>query len=250
MLDRVDVILHRPQSSENIGAVARAMKNFGLYRLVLVSPVRYDPARAHVLAVHAGDVLDAARLCPTLEDAVAPYTVVIPTTERALESRAPPLSPREAARCLVERTSEHPDARGALLFGAEAIGVSNWLLTRFAHYSSIPSDPGRRSLNLAQAVLLYAWELQQEAGATPPLARPDAPSPREAPAPRLLVDLLRNKARALFVANGFLNPERPDLILDELLRLLERGRPTHRELELLLAAIDQLERTSTVLPKR
>lgn len=247
MLEHVDIILHRSQSSENIGSVARAMKNFGLRRLVLVSPLRYEASRARTLAVHAGEILHEARLALTLDEAVAPYALVIPTTERAIEGRAPPLGPRETARKLVAGART---GRVALLFGEEASGLSNSVLARFTDYSSIPSDPERRSLNLAQAVLLYSWELYQESNLAPPLVRPDEPGPGEAPAPLALVNLLRERAKGLLVANGFLNPQQPDKTLDELVRMLQRASPRQRELELLLAALAQVERTSVVGPAR
>jgi TrmH family RNA methyltransferase len=243
LLGNVDVILHRPQSSENIGAVARAMKNFGLRRLVLVAPRRYEAGRAETLAVHAEDVLHEATVVATLEEAIAPYSVVIPTTERAVEGRPAPLGPRACARRLLAGAAI---SRVALLFGAEATGVSNSLLARFVDYSSIPSDPGRRSLNLAQAALLYLWELYQESELAPALERPDPPGRGDEPAPLALANLLRERAQKLFVANGFLNPQQPDKAMDELLRLLQRAGPTRRELELLLAALAQVERTSTV----
>ena len=103
LLDQVDVILHRPQASENIGSVARAMKNFGLHRLVLVSPLRYVAFKAEKLATGAVEILHEAVRVETLEQAIAPYALVIPTTERALAGRELPVSPREAARVLVER---------------------------------------------------------------------------------------------------------------------------------------------------
>jgi TrmH family RNA methyltransferase len=247
MLENIDIILHRPQSSENIGAVARAMKNFGLRNLVLVSPRRYESDRAETLAVRSGEILREARLALTLEDAVAPYAFVIPTTERAVPGRAPPLTPREVA----EKVSTAATAsRVALLFGEEATGLSNEVLARFADYSSIPSDPERRSLNLAQAVLLYSWEIYQKDSELPVLTRPDAPGPGDGAAPLALVNLLRERARRLFLANGFLNAQQPDRALDELVRLLQRAGPSRRELEMLLAALSQLERTTTaVLPK-
>ena len=245
MLEHVDIILHRPQSSENIGAVARAMKNFGLRRLVLVSPLRYEASRARTLAVHAGEILHEARLALTLEEAVAPYAVVIPTTERAIPQRPAPLTPRETAAHLLQTAKA--GGRVALLFGEESSGLSNAVLARFVDYSSIPSDPERRSLNLAQAVLLYAWELYQASGESPVLTRPDDPAPGEEPAPLQLVSLLRERCRELFVANGFLNAQKPDHTLDELLRLLQRARPQRRELEMLLAALSQVERTSVVV---
>lgn len=247
----MEIILLRPQSSENVGAVARAMKNFGLGRLVLVAPPRLDRQRAGTLAVHAEEILDSARLAPTLEEAIAPLSLVVPTTDRALEGRAPPLSPREVAG----RFRAAGGGRVGLLFGAEASGLTLSTLARFPEYSSIPTDPRRTSLNLAQAVLLYAWELFQEAQAEGPAASERAPprglpEPEAAPAPQRLVSLLRERARTLLLGAGFLNPQAPDPVLDELLRLLQRAEPTSREVELLLAALAQLQRTSAVAPRR
>jgi TrmH family RNA methyltransferase len=237
----VDIILHRPQSSENVGSVARAMKNFGLRQLVLVAPQRYEASRARTLAVHAGEILQEARLALTLDDAVAPYHLVIPTTERAIPMRAAPLTPSEAAVSLAEGTRT---GRVALLFGEEASGLSNAVLARFSSYSSIPSDPERRSLNLAQAVLLYAWELHRAMGSRQAVERPDNSAPGEEAAPYDLLTQLRERSKKLFSANGFLNGQQPDRTLDELMRLLQRAAPNKREAELLLAALSQLERTS------
>lgn len=225
------------------------MKNFGLRRLVLVDPPKLDRTRADRLAVHAVDVLDAARIVPTLDDAIAPLALVIPTSERALAGRPAPLPPREATSLLLERTGGlEGSARVALLFGEEATGLRLSTLARFPYYSSIPSDPRRRSLNLAQAVLLYSWELEQGAGRAVYDRAERLPRHSE-PAPQLLVDLLRSRSRALFMASGFLNPDAPDHILDELMRLLQRAEPTRREMELLLALMGQLERTSTVFER-
>lgn len=227
------------------------MKNFGLSRLVLVSPRRFDRQRAGTLAVHAQDVLDEARFAPTLEDAVAPHVLVVPTTHRQLEGRRPPLMPREAARLLVDAARGGPVA---LLFGEEASGLDNRLLGRFSEYSSIPADPERSSLNLAQAVLLYSWELRQASGlldaSSPPVRETPAGQGGNDPAPQQLLTLLRERARGLLLAVGFLNPQAPDHVLDELLRLLQRSHPTRREAEMLLALLAQLERTSAVRPVR
>ncbi len=239
MLDQIDVILHRPQASENIGAVARAMKNFGLHRLVLVAPQRYVAYKAEKLAKHAVEILREAVRVATLDEALAPYALVIPTTERALPGRAGPLSPREAARLLCERSRE---GRVALLFGEEASGLTTAAMARFPCYSSIPSSPERRSLNLGQAVLLFAWELHQESGNAILPVRPDPPRENDRPADGAILTLLRDRGRELFLGAGFLNPQDPDRALDEMLRLLQRGQPSQREAELLLAALAQLER--------
>lgn len=248
-LENIDVILHRPQSSDNIGAVARAMKNFGLRSLVLVSPQRYDVARAQVLAVSAEEVLESARIVATLEEAVAEHVLVIPTTERAMAGRELPIVPAKAATSLIEAVASAPGARAALLFGEEATGLSNAVVSKFAVYSTIPAHPDKRSLNLAQAALLYAWELHQAAGATRLPERPSGVAAGKQPAAMQLLNRLRARLRALGLATGFLHPQAPDRTLDELMRLLQRAHPTQREVELLMAAVDQLERTSTVLSK-
>lgn len=249
-LEGIDIVLHRPQSSDNIGAVARAMKNFGLRHLILVSPKRYDAARAHTLAVSSGELLDTARIVQTLDEAVAEHVLVIPTTERAMAGRELPISPAQAARRLVAATRDRSASalRAALLFGEEATGLSNAVLSKFAVYSSIPAHPDKRSLNLAQASLLYAWELHQAAGAAHLPERPGGAVAGEQPAAMQIVNRLRARLRNLGLATGFLHAQAPDHTLDELMRLLQRANPTQRELEILMAAVDQLERTSQVLP--
>ncbi len=96
----------------------------------------------------------------------------------------------------------------------------------------------KSSLNLAQAVMVYGYEVLKARGAVPP-----PPAPAEPPADERLLALLRDRARSLLLAAGFLNPQQPDMVLDELLSLLRRARATKREAELLLAAAEQLERT-------
>jgi tRNA C32,U32 (ribose-2'-O)-methylase TrmJ len=136
------------------------------------------------------------------------------------------------------------------MFGAEASGFSDPVLARFGTYSSIPSDPERRSLNLAQAVLLYAWEVHQASGRAISAAGKYTVTPADDPAPLKLHDLLRERSRRVLLNAGFLNPQQPDQALDELMRLLQRAQPSRRELEMLLAALAQIERTSIVSTSR
>jgi tRNA/rRNA methyltransferase len=239
LLDQVDIILHRPQASENIGSVARAMKNFGLQRLVLVAPQRYVAYKAEKLATDAVDILHQALRYDTLDEALTPYALVIPTTERALVGREAPIGPTEAARVLTARAAS---GRVALLFGEEASGLTTAMMARFPAYSAVPTSPGKKSMNLAQAVLLYAWELFREAGEPSFPERPDPPKPTEAPATGEMIGLLRERSRVLLLGIGFLNPQDPDRVLDEMLRLLQRGHPSRREVELALAALAQVER--------
>ena len=132
--------------------------------------------------------------------------------------------------------------RVALLFGEEASGLSTAAMARFPFYTSVPSNPERKSLNLAQAVLLFAWELYQESGSAVLPERIDPPRPTDVPAKGDALTLVRTRSRELLLSVGFLNPQDPDRGLDELLRLLQRGNPSQREAELLLAAMAQVER--------
>ena len=103
--------------------------------------------------------------------------------------------------------------------------------------ATIPTA-GKSSLNLAQAVLVFGYEILKARNPAPPPARPEQPLADE----RLLA-LLRERARALLLEAGFLNPQQPDAVLDELVSMARRARPARREIELLLGALAQLERT-------
>src|SRR5205085_8260998 len=110
-------------------------------------------------------------------------------------------------------------------------------LLRAGAVATIPSAE-KPSYNLAQAVVIFAYEILVAGGTTAP-----SPAPAEPLADERLISLLRERARALLLAAGFLNPQQPDLVLEELVSPLRRAHPTRREAELLLAAIAQLERT-------
>jgi tRNA/rRNA methyltransferase len=125
----------------------------------------------------------------------------------------------------------------ALVFGDEVRGLTNRDLQRAGAVATIPTAH-KSSVNLAQAVLVFGYEiLKARDSAAPPVA------PEEPLADERLLSLLRERARALLLASDFLNPQQPDLVLDELVSLARRARPTRREVELLLAAVAQLQRT-------
>src|SRR5207253_9567783 len=104
--------------------------------------------------------------------------------------------------------------------------------------TTIPTA-AKSSLNLAQAVMVYGYEILKARGVRSTVLAPAA----EPPADERMLTLLRDRARTLLLAAGFLNPQQPDMVLDEILALVRRARPTRREIELLLAAVAQLDRT-------
>lgn len=145
------IVLVRTKDAANVGAAARAMKNFGLDELVLVAPRCRIDHRAEALASHAEDVLHAARVVDTLEDAIAGTTLVMGTSARErAAANYPVLEPRDAAPRLTDGT--------AVLFGPEDHGLANEELTRCQAHVVIPTA-GYTSLNLAQAVLVVAYEV-------------------------------------------------------------------------------------------
>ena len=155
-------VLVAPQMGENIGAAARAMLNFGVSGLRLVSPRDGWPnPKAAAMASGAASVIDGAEVFATLDDAVADCQYVIATTARRRELSLPVMGPPEAARELGRRINA--GGRAAVLFGGERNGLSSGDVARADAILSIPVNPAFASLNLAQAALLVAYEWSQVA---------------------------------------------------------------------------------------
>jgi len=221
-------VLHRPRSSQNIGASARALANTGAGALWVVEPLGFDRTQAAKLAAGADQVLEGMRVVRTLEEALEDCVDVVMTTGRPVPGA---LEPRATAARLLEAPGE-----AALVFGDEVNGLSNRELRRASAVATIPTAQ-KSSLNLAQAVLVFGYEVL--------LARATAKPPEEAERPRAdekLLAMLRTRAREVLSRVGFLNPQQPDRALDELLQLPRRARASRREIEMLLAALEQIAR--------
>jgi len=156
------VILVRPQMPENIGACARAMRNFGLTELRLVNPrERWPNEKAVAMAANAVGVLDDAKVFGTLEQAVCDLDRVYATTARQRHVVKPLLTPRGAA---VEARASR---RAGYLFGPERTGLEADEIAAAQAIVEIPADPDYASLNLAQAVLVCAYEWFQLGASRP-----------------------------------------------------------------------------------
>ena len=161
------VILNAPQLAENIGAVARVMANFGLYDLRLVRPRDGWPQeRAWASASGADWPLDNAKVFDRLEDACADLHLLYATTARPREARLPVITPRQGAAdlSLAVRAGE----KVGLLFGGERAGLETLDIALCQAIITIPIDPKFRSLNLAQAVALNAYEWRLTLDDAPP----------------------------------------------------------------------------------
>jgi tRNA/rRNA methyltransferase len=163
------ICLVRPQMGENIGAVARVMLNFGLTSLRLVAPRdRWPNPKAVAVAVGADHVLEAARVEWKLEDALADATLVIAATARPRGMEKPVWGPREAAANL--RAAVAAGERPVVMFGPEAAGLESDEVARAEAILTLPVNPGFASLNLANAVAVFAFACAEARQAT------DAPS--------------------------------------------------------------------------
>jgi TrmH family RNA methyltransferase len=217
----VDFVLLRARRPANVAAACRAMKNMGFNRLVLVEPPEgLDRPEARALAYGAWDVLDAARLAPSLRAAVSQASLVVGSSGRVA---GPKLTPRELASSLA-LLAHGGDV--ALVFGPEDQGLTREELGLCHACVRIPSDPAHPSLNLAQAVLILAYEVRL---ATTDGVTPERPAPVPAGEFEEAIDALRE---ALLVI-GYLNPQNPGSVLGEIRDLLFRGVPTAREVQLL-----------------
>ncbi|ETX27545.1 RNA methyltransferase [Roseivivax isoporae] len=150
-------VLVRPQMGENIGASARAMWNFALDRMWLVAPRDGWPnPSARAMASGAGRVLDAAEVSGTTAEAVAGCSFVLATTARGRGLTKPVFSPERAMQEARDRIAR--GERVAVLFGPERAGLENDDIARANAIVSVPVNPDYGSLNLAQCVLLMAYE--------------------------------------------------------------------------------------------
>lgn len=156
-LERIFVVLSRPRYGGNIGAAARVVKNMGLGGLVISDAENYLPSEARMMAASAGDVLQAAVITESLASALDAFSLVLGASRRVLSSRQRIMNPGQAAGFL---SREIGDGRAAVVFGPEDSGLTAEELSLCHGIVSIPSDDRYPSLNLAQAVMVMAYELR------------------------------------------------------------------------------------------
>ncbi|MEN9787592.1 MAG: hypothetical protein RLZZ299_2856 [Pseudomonadota bacterium] len=242
------VVLVRPLQSGNIGATARAMKNMGLRRLVVVAPRALDIDRARWMAPGAAELLDQARWVTRVEDAVADCHHVFATTARGRHHAWPATTPDGmAARCF------EPGRTTGILFGPEDAGLDNDDLAHAHTLVHIPTDV-HASLNVGQAVLLVAASVFTEAtrrgfvpraegtgrrGGPARGAAPGASRAREVVPAGVLDPLVDDWLHTVDMA-GFLRSHEPLLVEGTLRRLLGRAELDAQEVSVLRGMLRKL----------
>jgi tRNA/rRNA methyltransferase len=231
-LRRVRVVLVRPRGATNVGSAARAMKNMGLHDLALVEPKLRRLNRGGVMAVHARDLLEKARIVDDLSAALSDCTLIVGTTRRGGLYRAAAVSLEMLAPLIVDHARR---GRVALVFGPEDHGLTNDDLKHCQRLIQIDTSPDYPSLNLAQAVLLCCYELRRAAQAGAP-----AKNALE-PAPAADVEFLFERLQSAFLRIGFLNPQNPDHIMFALRRVLGRAQLEASDIRIFLGLARQIE---------
>ncbi len=215
-IDPVTIVLNNPKYPENIGAAARAMRNMGFSRLVVVAPENPDRQRILKMATHeAADVVERMETFDSLTEALAPFGYVVGTTARTGRQRTEAFPPDRMAARIVPLAANN---RVAVLFGREDRGLTNAEIALCHAYVNIPTADFS-SLNLAQAVMVICYELSRAAAKVPEADGP-APSPRLAT--RIELTLMYDELSETFAMVGFENPENRGYWVDRFRKLFSR----------------------------
>lgn len=236
--ESVVITLCEPRDVVNIAGAVRAMMNMGLRRLRLVKPLEYDAWRIEGIAHGAEVVLERIEFFDTLEAAVSDAGLVAGTTARRRTAKQVWDHPRAAAPMLLENAT--PEAPLVVVFGREDNGLSNRELDLCDRVLTVPTDPERWSLNLAQAVLLVAYELWMTAGAD----EVDRPRERRASMPASSDEMKRtfDELEAALDHIDFFKAHNPPAIMRTLRALLRRANLDRRENALLKAVAFEIQK--------
>lgn len=226
-MQRIRIVLSRTSHPGNIGAAARAMKTMGLSRLYLVAPKILPEEQATAMASGADDVLAAATVVDSLEEALAGTVLAVAMTARRRDLSAPIQWVREAAAEVIAATA-HGDV--ALVFGNETAGLSNQETDLCQRLAMIPANADYSSLNLAAAVQIAAYELRLagvDIGSPPPTNEAGLPATHEE------VEGLIGHLEQAAVESGFLDPAQPKRLMPRMRRLFARAAPEKEEVQIL-----------------
>lgn len=241
MNNGIVIILVEPQSPGNIGMSCRAMKNMGFSQLRIVKGCdRFEP-EALKFAVAARDLLESAVVFPNLASAMADCTLTVGTTRRHGKYRQEIFSPPEVATLLKGQVA--PDCRAALVFGREDSGLTTEELSLCRWHATIPASDEYGSLNLAQSVLLFCYELckaNESAGGGRPLELAKSEE----------METLFAHFNSTLGKIGFLNEQNPAHMMRSLRRIFFRANLDSREVTVLRGMLTQIDWASSAFDGR
>ncbi len=232
-LKSISIILVRPRFPENVGSVARAMKNMGLSRLIVVNGCSPLHANAYKLASGAEDILERTEEFSTLGEAMSEISVVVGFTSREGMGRRPDLTPEALAEKLIPLSRKN--AIG-LTFGSEKEGLTNDELSLCHLCARIPSVESFPSLNLAQAVMVACYELFKASAESPKRSAQLAQAKQ--------LERMFEHMEETLLHIGFLDSNNPKRIMRVLRRLFGRSQMDEREVRIFQGIWSQVDRHS------
>ncbi len=237
LLNKIQIVLVEPQGSLNVGATCRAMKNFGLSNLTVVRPGCELNLDAIKMAMHAQDILESTKVVQTIDEAIQGNVLVLGTANRRGEYHEPNMTVQEGIARISEVLEHGPVS---ILFGREEWGLTKEDLAHTMGTIRIVTAPENTSLNLAQAVLLVAYELYQKFGDTTPLPKAQADDPFEQPASVDDINLLYKHMEKVLNMCEFLPLVNPDALFQVIRAFFHRAKPIKREVNILMGIFSNL----------
>jgi tRNA (cytidine32/uridine32-2'-O)-methyltransferase len=248
LLQNIRVVLVNTSHPGNIGGAARAMKNMGLSRLVLVQPKEFPAADASARASGADDVLAGAQVVDSLEQALVGCSLVMGTSARERSIPWPLIDPRECGAKAVEHAVGGEEI--ALVFGREHAGLTNEELQRCHFHVHIPSNPDFSSLNLAAAVQVLAYEVRMAWLAVEGTAQRVEKVDASELATMDEMELFYEHLEKTLVDIGFLDPEKPKHLMARLRRLYGRSSVERPEMSILRGILTETQKVARGEPHK
>jgi len=247
MLPELRFVLINTSHPGNIGAAARAMKNMGLDKLVLVDPLEYPSAQATARASGADDVLNSAAVYPSLSQALADCDLIFGTSARLRRLSWPCVTPHEFVELV---SGQAKTSKIAVVFGREHSGLTNEELDHCHYLLTIPSNPHYSSLNIAAAVQIIAYEIYsyvhtvQDANLN--VTQQQVSEDNEPFASAQDMERFYEHLHQTLFDIGFLQTEHPRKMMRRLRRLFNRVRPDRVELNILRGILTTIQRRRNV----
>jgi len=223
-LKNIRIVLCGTAHPGNIGAAARAMRTMGITDLALVNPQRYPDPQAVWMAAGATDVLESARVCANLGEALSGSAFAVACSARRRDVAVPMVDARAAS---AEAVSIAAERTVALVFGNETSGLSNDEVGACNLLASIPVAEDFWSLNVAAAVQVFCYELRMACGAALPADKAQVLAAHDE------VEAFYDHLERTIIATGFLNPAHPRKLMHRLRRLFARARLQVEEVNIL-----------------
>ncbi len=222
----LSIVLYKPKYAGNVGSVARAAKNMGIGKIVVVGTTDLDREAMEQRSTHlAADVLEQIQYVASIDEALGGFHYIVGTTARLGKARGPFVSPRTAAQNIADLSQKN---KVALLFGPEDTGLANDHLRLCHSVVTIPTSREFTSLNLSQAVMILCYEIF--------IASSSAATAAEATSKLALSSELEGmygQIKDLLAKIGFLNPENPEYWMLDLRRFFSRAGLVSREVKII-----------------